>query len=64
MTAQRKGKTFNGSHEYKSGQYLITLMANGKWMIFDARGCENGAAIGGYFDTLTAARKWLKTNCK
>lgn len=64
MTKSRTGKTHEGSHEYREGKYLITLMGNGKWYIFDERGCENGDMIGPDFKTLSAARKWVKTNGK
>ena len=65
MTGHRAGKTFEGSHEYQEGEYLITLMGNGFWYIFDKRGCESGDMIGSpSFKTLTAARKWIKANLK
>lgn len=62
MKGSRTGKTFKGSHEYQHDGYLITLMGNGMWIIFDRDGCEGGNEVPSPdFKTLTAARKWLKS---
>lgn len=63
MAKSRSGKTSKGSHEYREGKYLITLMGNNWWYIFTTDGCESGDSIGPDFKTLAAARKWIKANC-
>lgn len=61
----RANKTGLGTHEYRQDGYVITLMANDLWSIFEQTLSGTLYEVDTPdFKTLTAARKWLKANAE
>lgn len=59
--SNRANSTGEGRHEYREGDYVITLMGAGQWFVFKDLGFTLSDT--GYdFKTLAEARKWAKAN--